>query len=520
MSKYKWKTLSHQGLVFPKPYQPHNIAIKVLDTKVEMTPIQEEYATYFAKLHPKYRDNKILCKNFWKEYKNLFDKNSLVRRSKLSDVDFTEIQKYLETKTPLSKQEKEAILEKEEKYRFCYVDGKKEKIDNYRIEPPGIFIGRGCHPMMGRLKQRIQPVQVTINIGRGENIPSTPLGPYGNIIHNRSVAWIASWNDPISGTKYVYPSMESELRKQNDIAKFELARKLKKRIGRIRRTNNKNLESNNERLQQLAVCFYLIDNYALRAGNEKSDNESDTVGVCSLRIEHITLETEKIIILNFLGKDSIRYYNRITVPKEVYNALKKIIGTRAKTEPLFDKVSTRDLNQYLQIFMKCLTAKVFRTYNASNVMEQELKKLEPQYYKIQDGESEKLRIEEVMLHYNKANAKVAIMCNHQKAVPENHGKMLKKLNEMIRKLEEKKKTSKNSKNKKKLKEKIQKYKLKKKSKKELSNVSLGTSKMNYIDPRIIVSYFKKTNLPITKVFTEKLQNKFNWALNIDKDFEF
>lgn len=62
---------------------------------------------------------------------------------------------------------------------------------------------------------------------------------------------------------------------------------------------------------------------ALRAGNEKEEGETaDTVGCCSLRVEHINLYTklddqEYVVEFDFLGKDSIRYYNKIPVEKRV-----------------------------------------------------------------------------------------------------------------------------------------------------------------------------------------------------------
>lgn len=62
---------------------------------------------------------------------------------------------------------------------------------------------------------------------------------------------------------------------------------------------------------------------ALRAGNEKEEGESaDTVGCCSLRVEHINLYPEKdgqefVVEFDFLGKDCIRYYNKVPVTKRV-----------------------------------------------------------------------------------------------------------------------------------------------------------------------------------------------------------
>jgi DNA topoisomerase-1 len=53
---------------------------------------------------------------------------------------------------------------------------------------------------------------------------------------------------------------------------------------------------------------------------------------------------------------------------------------------------------------------------------------------------------------------------------------------------------------------------------ELKNLSITTSKTNYIDPRITVYFMKKHNLPIDKLFTPSLQQKFKWAFDINKDF--
>ena len=61
------------------------------------------------------------------------------------------------------------------------------------------------------------------------------------------------------------------------------------------------------RLRQRAVALYFIDKLALRAGNEKDEDQADTVGCCSLRVEHITLHEEKdgkewVVEFDFLGK--------------------------------------------------------------------------------------------------------------------------------------------------------------------------------------------------------------------------
>jgi DNA topoisomerase IB len=69
---------------------------------------------------------------------------------------------------------KEEKMEAETKYMYALVDGRKEKVGNFRVEPPGLFRGRGEHPKMGKLKARIYPRDITINIGKGVPIPSHP----------------------------------------------------------------------------------------------------------------------------------------------------------------------------------------------------------------------------------------------------------------------------------------------------------------------------------------------------------
>lgn len=55
-------------------------------------------------------------------------------------------------------------------------------------------------------------------------------------------------------------------------------------------------------------------------------------------------------------------------------------------------------------------------------------------------------------------------------------------------------------------------------KEDNKNVSLTTSKVNYIDPRIVCSWAAKYDVPISRVFSQTLQKKFPWAMG--EDFVF
>lgn len=52
-------------------------------------------------------------------------------------------------------------------------------------------------------------------------------------------------------------------------------------------------------------------------------------------------------------------------------------------------------------------------------------------------------------------------------------------------------------------------------------VALGTSKINYIDPRLTVVFSKKFDVPIEKFFSKTLREKFAWAIaSVDEAWEF
>lgn len=538
----KWTTLYHNGVLFPEEYIQHNIPLLYNNKKIILNKEAEEYATYYAKyLDTEYIKNKKFNINFWKDWKKLIDKNLNI--TDFNKCDFSLISEHLkkekEKTINIEKEEKEKLKEEriryEKKYTIAKIDNKEQSVGNFKIEPPGIFLGRGCHPKIGSLKKRVYPKDITINISKEASIPEINLkGDYkwGKIIHDNTVNWLATWKDNVTGkNKYVFPGEQSDFKSKSDIAKFELAKKLKKKINEIKKINNSNLESNDMKIRQLATALYFIDKLALRVGNEKSEDQADTVGISSLRLEHITLidDIKYIIKLDFLSKDSIRYTNKFQINKEIYDNLKLFIRNKKSNDNLFDKIKPDDINKYLQEFMSGLTSKVFRTYNASSLFQKELNNINVNFDNLSENDKTNLLLNE----YNKANAKVALLCNHQKKVSKNFNSNIDKISNRIKELKKKKiELEKNKKDitkekSKKLKIKIKKIdttifelKSRKKAKIEMKSVSLGTSKINYIDPRITIVFLKKHNLDINKFFTKTLQQKFFWAFNVDKDYQF
>jgi DNA topoisomerase I len=174
------------------------------------------------------------------------------------------------------------------------VDVRTERMGGYVIEPPTLFRGRGQHPKNGFLKPRTYPEDVTLNLAMDAPVPRCDIPGRGwkEIVHNNEVTWLAYSKDEAinSSFKYIFLSSNSQFKSLSDIKKFEKARKLNKKIDAIRSDYQKKIASKNLLDNQLGVVTYIIDKLAIRVGNEKNaKDEADTVGCCSLRLEHLKL---------------------------------------------------------------------------------------------------------------------------------------------------------------------------------------------------------------------------------------
>lgn len=592
----KWTTLEHNGVYFAPPYEPHGVQMLYDGQAVDLEREGEEVASFFAALvGTDHYENETFRANFFEDFREvLHSTNSKWRHviTSLEKCDFGPIARYLnlvrEEKRSMSKEDKEKIKTEKAKidevYGWCLLDGRKEKVGNFRVEPPGLFRGRGKHPRTGKLKTRVVPEQVTINIGEDTKVPDPPPGhSWGKIVHDNTVTWLANWTENINkAPKYVFLAPGSSLKGQSDLRKFEVARELKKHVYRIRQTSGVELHSKDMMIRQRATALWLIDRLALRAGNEKGDDEADTVGCCSLRCEHVKLRQRERVVFDFLGKDSIRYYNEVVVEPIIHKNLAIFMQKpKTKTDLIFDRLTTTSLNKYLNGLMPGLSAKVFRTYNASHTFQVELAKT-PKEGSVHD----------LILSYNRANRQVAVLCNHQRSVPKTHQTSMQKLSEkitdmkyqrhLVRKslremmsreelqeecpqalqdesdmdeetiarkaLEEtaasqkqgegeeqdggrstndsptkrSKQPSRESLQKKlaALTLRIQAAKNQRIDRDENKTTALGTSKTNYIDPRITAAWCQQHGVPLEKLFNKTLREKFKWAMTVSKDWRF
>ena len=533
-ARAKWQTLEHRGVAFPPEYQPRGITITIRGEKLALNRDQEEIVYAWAKKKDThYVQDPTFQQNFLSDLKKLLPEN--YNNITIKDIDFSMAYRLADEEKEMKEQEKERYktLSKEQKksisqakkaereklkaiYGKALVDGIEVDIANWLVEPPGLFMGRGQHPMRGRWKPRVRPQDVTLNLG--ENAP-VPEGNWKAVIHDHSSTWLATWIEGLTGKrKYVWLHDSATLRQENDKAKYDKARKLAEREGKVHREVIRRMTKGDGKV---ATVAYLILKLAMRVGDEKDPEEADTVGASTLRVEHIEfpeVNGRQIIEFNFLGKDSVPWQKRLEVDSEdtkaLHNNLKRFMQGKKPSDPIFDGINSRKVNAFLQEIMPGLTAKVFRTCIATRVLQRHLSKA-----KVDKNSLETQKIYTA----RKANLEAAITCNHKKGIdPKNPAarKALEKFEESITKKKEaiaKLKADIASKNwktelqQKRLEEQVEKLQMQLALQQETRDYNLGTSLRNYIDPRIMKAWLNYVELDWTKIYTSTLQRKFKWV---------
>ncbi len=548
----KWKTLQHNGILFPPPFESKGIKIKIRGESVNLNLDQEEMVYQWAKKKDTpYVQDPVFQKNFVDDFKNTLP--AKFKNIKYSDIDFSHaykvVDKEKDLKEMMSKEERKKLAaerkrlrdELKEKYGKAVIDGEEVEVANYMAEPPGIFIGRGEHPLRGRWKPRIKPKDVTLNLSKDAEIPP---GDWGKIVHDRDSMWLASWEDYLTKKrKYVWLADTAGLKQQRDKEKYEKAKYLSTQIEKVKERIFKDMKSNDLKTRRIATVCYLIYRTSMRVGDEKDPEEADTVGATTLRKEHIKI-TPSSIEFDFLGKDSVRWQE--TIPAEGYDKqfqknLQEFLTEKKPKDDVFEEITSRHVNSYLGTIVKGLTAKVFRTYLSTKVVKEYLKKHDDVKDK---SENEKL------YHAKLANLEAAVMCNHKRTIPKTFESALQKKRDQLKKLEkekpwektvdmlqkaekqnpntEKQKKSREKrikmlkdrikKQKQKHKERLEKLKLQIDLSEKTKDYNLGTSLRNYIDPRIFKSWTDEVGAEWEKLYTAALQKKFLWVKNEKADW--
>ena len=500
-----WMTLRHKGVAFPPAHPPTGLTAKVRGEQVALSPLGDEMAYQFAKKKDTpYVQDPVFVENFMR----YFSKELPPRLSgvKFSEVDLSRYHRLVDEekrrKEAVSKDEKklQAASRKEarealkSRYGKAEIDGKEVDIANWLVEPPGLFMGRGDHPLRGSWKPRVQESDVTLNLD--ETAP-VPPGAW-SVVHDHESIWIARWIDKLTGReKYVWPHESSEIQQSRSKEKYDKALRIGNQLERLRRSILKTMTSKDEKARKIATVSYLIDKLGMRVGDEKDEDEADTVGATTLRVEHIKIEETKVEF-DFLGKDSVRWFKTLPNPEPVLvRNLRQFTARKKPGDEVFDVVTSSMVNRFLSEIIPGLSAKVFRTYHATLETERSLKSRDVR----QADELEK------RYFAKEANLASAIFCNHQRTPPKNWEESLKKKEA---KLEEYR-----AKGNEKM---ARKAALDVEFTKKAKDYNLNTSLKNYIDPRIYKSWSEYVGLDWEKLYTTSLQRKFSWVARSKKSW--
>ena len=545
MANAKWSTLEHRGVAFPPEYQSRGIGIIIRGERFILNRDQEELIYAWAKKkNTHYIQDPIFQSNFLNDLRALLPEK-FRSIDFINDIDFSEAFRLVDHENamkeaeiqriknlPKDEKRKISLRKKEERERLkaiygkAIVDGVEVEIANWLVEPPGLFMGRGQHPLRGKWKPRVKPQDVILNLGEKAPVPE---GAWKDIVHDHSSTWLATWIEKITGKrKYVWLHDSAVLRQSNDKEKYDKAKKLEKYIGKVQKQIIRiMLNSNNINQKKVATVCYLIFKLAMRVGDEKDPDEADTVGASTLRVEHIKFPEKngkQLIEFNFLGKDSVPWQKTLEVNSQdtrgLYNNLKLFMNGKEHSSPIFDGITSSKVNIFLRSIdpknVPGLTAKVFRTYIATKIVKEEL--LDPKI-RVNKNSSEVEKIYVMKM----ANLKAAITCNHKKGIdPKNPAsrKALEKFEEALRNKEESikrirsdiaAKKWKTEIQKKRLEDRLEKLEMHLKLQKETRDYNLGTSLRNYIDPRVMRAWLNYVQLDWRKIYTTTLQRKFKWV---------
>ncbi|HUU77818.1 MAG TPA: DNA topoisomerase I [candidate division Zixibacteria bacterium] len=421
--------LKHNGvLILDIPYLELTIEIKGKPFK--LNPEQEQMAiAWVRKLSTPYVEDPIFCENFFKDFSEVLGFDNLTD----DDIDFTNVIDYIEDerlkRESLTKEEKKEAremrkIERErlkEIYGTAILNGEIVEISNYTAEPSSIFMGRGEHPMRGKWKKG--PTKEDIILNLSPNAPK-PEGNWKEIVWEPECLWIAKWDDKLSGkTKYVWLSDNTPIKQDREIEKFNKSKIVGENLERIRKEIDNGIKNSDKRTQKIALACYIIDRLIMRVGDEKDEDEADTVGATTLRPEHITI-TDNNVAFNFLGKDSVEWNKEIVFPDHVIKVLRELISEAEESgeekPQIFSKIGSSQVNDFLGNIVEGLTAKVFRTYHATNTVASQLDEAD-----VNADDAEYKKKEAAVM----ANREAAIVCNHMKQEPKNWDNRIQKFRE-------------------------------------------------------------------------------------------
>jgi hypothetical protein len=151
--------------------------------------------------------------------------------------------------------------------------------------------------------------------------------------------------------------------------KAERIEKLRKSMKKLQTKVRKDVQSDNEKLRDVALAVGLMDETFERVGNPGSAKDGH-FGVTTWRVKHVKFGKGGVTI-SYVGKSGVDQKKKITNAR-IVSALKKICKDKGKDDCVLS-VTAGDVNKYLKPFG--ISAKDIRGFHANEEMKAQLKKV-------------------------------------------------------------------------------------------------------------------------------------------------
>ena len=503
----RWKTLSHHGVVLPPPYP--QVAGDVLwsgrpvSLSVEARWFAAEFVRRGGALVPVTRTRRqarlfgsaAFAAAFWEDWRRLLPRDCPI--SSLDDARLDLSRLLASPPPPLQNKMKAAAAAAAAPHpqAMATVDGVAQPVAPFAVDRPGIFAGRPGSTLTGRIRRRVAAADVTLNLGPGAPTPAG--GPWGGIVRDPRVDWVARWRDPLTRiVKYARLAPASSTEQGAAKERFELARRAHARLPAFRRHVAAALGSSDRRRRQLGACLWLIERLALRvgSGSPASARARGAHGAANLFTDHVVALGPKRLRLDFPGKDGVRYVRTLDAARDASfgPAVRVLLGLLPRkggaAVPLFDRIGVDDVAEAIdRLLLPGATAKVLRTARASATFEEAL-------HTAARADATAPAI------LAAAGARVAALCNHRRKA--NTSSSNADLADVERRLEAA------GADPKKVAEVVR-----------AAGLSLATSRANYIDPRLVFAYCRRTD-GCKAAFGPALQRRFAWAAATPASFQW
>lgn len=191
----------------------------------------------------------------------------------------------------------------------------------------------------------------------------------------------AVWEDSKKRKQYLYNETWNTKQKEK---KYDRMRDFVARLPTFWRKVLIDLNNNvkDSKTRTIAHMFLIMKETHIRVGNEKYFNDNESVGLTTLKKEHVTF-VKGNVVLKFKGKSGI-YHEKIIKDPRIVNFLKQITKGISKSMWLFVnennvRINSGDMNSYLKTKMSnskdhTFSVKDFRTIAANTIFIDYLKK--------------------------------------------------------------------------------------------------------------------------------------------------